>query len=135
MKSLVEFISESMSNEDKVDLGLPSKTIWVTSDFKQYSFDKIKDVTTLPTKEQFEELIKNCKVEVKQDKNIVTFTSKKNDKMLILPLNKGIGNYWSQTDSEGDEQEHYAYCMTVDNSGASVSAMNKEKKMYALTVH
>lgn len=134
MKSLQQYINESINNVS-VSLGLPSKTKWnVNISKKRVSFKDIENIDTIPSKDQFKELIKNCDVKVEQSSNKAVFIGK-NGGSLVLPLVKGVGYFWSSTPSEDkDEAEYYAYCMKIDNSGASLECLNKEKKMNVVNV-
>lgn len=98
-----------------IDLGLPSGTLWAaeneTDNGGYFTYDEAvaKFGDNLPTKADFEELLKHCRYRRKKRPRGAEFTSKTNGlKLFLLPFGirygsgfiegmKLFGGYWSAT--------------------------------------
>ncbi len=108
---------------DYVDLGLPSGTKWKSANevgFYDYNSALETFGTSVPTKEQFEELVTYCTCSRDDTKQGSNFVSTINGNSIFLPAAGGrncngevayegvIGSYWSSTRS-GEERAWYAF--------------------------
>ena len=137
---------------DDIDLGLPSGTKWTSCnlgavnpwDFGNYysGYDVINGITkpegySVPSKAEFEELIKNCEVKTVTYNNVQgnMFTSKINGNKIFLPLAGKYerrysstydyyegGYYWSgsRTKTTG-YNEYFHYYLSISTNYAYVS--------------
>ena len=126
------FMAFAVSAQDYVDLGLPSGTLWKTvNEEGLFSCNKAfeKYGTQMPTKEQWEELIKNCEwtwegngYKVTSVDGIYIFLpaegSLSADPFGEINKKQGVeGNYWSCTQgpSKGNDAWYlYFYSTSVD---------------------
>lgn len=122
---------------DYVDLGLPSGTLWATCNVgakkpeeygEYYTWDWTKMLDcTLPTKEQFKELVENCKTEwIEQGDTKGRLFIGPNGNTLFFPAagnyNEGnlyyaghLGSYWSSSLSTVYPSGAYYLTFDVDN--------------------
>lgn len=141
-------------NDDYVDLGLPSGTLWCTHNYREnrdskdeeyYSYDDARNLDfplgALPSKDDFEELVNNCEhhyAEVDGEKGQI-FTSKINGRTIFFPLagykhkSKGLtqkygicGHCWSSTSKNGYRNVSDAYNLIFysDNAGVYANKVN-----------
>ena len=104
-------------SKEFVDLGLPSGTKWKsTNEAGFYDYDSALETfqTTLPMKDQFEELINYCTYSWDDAKQGCNFVSTINGNSIFLPAAGGrncngevayegvVGSYWSLTPTNDD---------------------------------
>lgn len=124
-------------DENFVDLGLPSKTLWgICDDSEMISLTDAIRVgygPFLPTKEQVQELISECLWIFDEEKNGFT-VSGKNGNNIFLPLMDGVFGFY-HTSSMIDDKHHWAFSIdeihkgelfpSLINSGAFVRLVYK----------
>ncbi len=115
--------------EQYVDLGLPSGTLWKSTNEKGgfYDYDSAKKLfgDKLPTKNQWEELMTFC---------IWTWTGKgykitgKNGKSIVLPSTspRGGGSYWSVTN---DYPKTRAWIIEFSSRGVGLDVEGYSNKL------
>ena len=102
-----------------VDLGLPSNTLWADENEKQKPYWGIADTYSLPTKEQFEELINHCTWTWEEKDGMSGYKiTGANGNTIFLPTQgvvcsdgdrilEHVGYYWCQTNYVSDNW----YCL------------------------
>lgn len=136
----VFFCSCESDNGSYIDLGLPSGTLWKSANENGFfSFDEARKSfhKHLPTKEQYEELVNQCRWRWDGQRHVVTGP---NGATIFLPasgyynedgehfnnVNHNLGCYWTATPKEADN----AYCLEI-NSRQSILL---RKRYYKYTV-
>lgn len=114
-----------------IDLGLPSGTLWEdtnetnTDGTPYFTFDEAvaKFGESMPTKEDFEELLRECYHRWNDERKGIEFYSPKTQQVLFLPasglrLVSGVSpvqyynNYWSATPN-GSSNAHFLYFNSI----------------------
>ena len=135
--------NQGVTPDGYVDLGLPSGTLWKTTDEKGYfqcdsAIDKYG--CNLPTKEQFEELIALCQSDWDETKHGRTFLASNGKRIFFSAsgsygINGGLeevgagGYYWSST-SYNDQG--YKWFFLFGSNGMWMRYVPKSRK---LSVH
>lgn len=125
--------SRQSAEQGYVDLGLPSGTLWkAANENGYYDFETAVKIfgSSLPTKEQWEELISCCALKATENGNKLTGD---NGNYIILPFEGGRdcsgrvwdvgtnGQYWSSTPVFGKSDYDYAWYYFSWSGGARIT--------------
>lgn len=125
--------------EEYVDLGLPSGTLWKAEneDCGLITYDQAYNFygSSLPTKEQWEELIKHC-IWIKNKDDNTSYTIKgRNGKSIFLPsslygfichnnlFGPKAGHYWSST--QDDSVDAWGLCFYTDDYAVNMVTFHR----------
>lgn len=113
--------------EGYVDLGLPSGTLWkTTNETNPYAgydvYTWIDAMITfgnqIPSSEHFSELFTYCEESWDADRKVVVYKSKINGNTLCFPAPGGRGEYWSSTNNG------LFYCPQSESSGGYIAGLH-----------
>lgn len=103
-------------NQQFIDLGLPSGTLWAAENEEGYfTFNEAVDKfgNSMPTKEQFEELIEHTDKYWDLQKKGILFVSKHNETKMFMPA---FGFKYNQRDVWNYYKGGYYLCNTGDKN-------------------